>query len=63
MWKFLEPIWAVRDNKLCFGESETRNGYGIRSYQEEPTFGEWAAHEQPTVLFMGLFKIVSGLYE
>ena len=50
-------------NKSCFGESETRNGYGIRFHQEELTFGELAAHGQPTVLFLGLLKLVSGWLE
>ena len=63
MRKFFEPIWAVRDNKLCFGELETGNGYGIRFHQEELTFGEWAAHEQPIVLFLGLLKTIPGLCE
>ena len=32
-------------------------------HQEEPTFGEWAAHGQPVVLFLGLLKTVPGLCE
>ena len=41
-------------NKLFFGVYEAGNGHGIRFHQEGPTFSEWAAHEQPTVLFLGL---------
>ena len=40
---------------------ETGNRHGIRFHQEEPTFDEWAAHEQPTCSVLGLLKTVTGL--
>ena len=39
-------------NKLCCGMYEAGNGHGIRRSVE------WAAHGQPTVLFLGLLKTV-----
>ena len=39
-------------NKLCFGVHEAENDHGIMCV-------EWAAHGQPTVLFLGLLKTVS----
>ena len=43
-------------NKLCFGVHEARNGHGIRLHKVESMCVEWAAHGQPTVLFLGLLK-------
>ena len=37
--------------KLRFGVYEAGNGNGIWFHKVEPTFGEWASHGQPTVLF------------
>ena len=45
-------------NKLCFGVHETGNGHGIRFHKVEPMCVEWAAHGQPTVMFLGLLKTV-----
>ena len=45
-------------NKLCFGVHEAGNGHGIWFHKVEPMCVEWAAHGQPTVLFLGLLKIV-----
>ena len=46
----LGSLWCNLCNKLCFGVYEARNGHGIRFQKVEPTFGEWAARGQPTVL-------------
>ena len=45
--------------KSCFGVYEARNGHGIRFHNVEPMCVEWDAHGQPTVLFLGLLKIVA----
>ena len=42
---------------------EAGNGQGFRLHKVESMLVEWAAHGQPTVLFWGLLKSVSGLYE
>ena len=44
--------------KLCFGVYETGNGHGILFYKVELMCVEWAAHGQPTVMFLGLLKTV-----
>ena len=50
-------------NKLCFGVYEVGNDHGIRFHKVEPMCVEWAAHGQPTVMFLGLLKTVPvGLY-
>ena len=38
---------------------EVGNGHGIRFHKVELICGEWAAHGQPTVLFLELLKTVS----
>ena len=45
-------------NKLCCGVYEAGNDHGIRFHNVEPRSVEWAAHGQPTVLFLGLLKTV-----
>ena len=45
-------------NKLCFGVQEAGNDHGIQFHKVEPMCVEWAAHGQPTVLFLGLLKTV-----
>ena len=37
---------------------EVGNGQGIRFHNVEPMCVEWAAHGQPTVLFLGLLKTI-----
>ena len=54
----LGSLWCNLCNKLCFGVYEAGNGYGIGFHKVKPMFGEWAAHRQPTILFLGLLKTV-----
>ena len=71
--EFLEPFGQSTDYlsilgddlciKLCFGVYEAGNGHGIRFLKVEPMCVEWAAHGQPTVLFLGLLKNSPGWLE
>ena len=42
---------------------EKGNGNEIRFHKVEPMLGEWDAHGQPTVMFLGLLKSVPVLRE
>ena len=44
--------------KAYFGVYEVGNGQGIRFHNVEPMCVEWAAHGQPTVMFLGLLKTI-----
>ena len=73
MLEFLEPFGQPTDClgilgddlciKLCFGVYEAENDHGIRFFKVEPMCVEWAAHGQPTVMFLGVLKNSLGWLE